>query len=67
LPQLHKGILKNYQEVRDFWDGYENPLEPIFKTTYDSFLKTNNQAAGMESYSYVVALLVNYHNEYPMK
>jgi hypothetical protein len=67
LPQLHKGILKNYQEVRDFWDGYENPLEPIFKTTYDSFLKTNNQADGMESYSYVVALLVNYHNEYPMK
>jgi len=61
LPLLHKGILKNYQESRDFWDGYENLLEPIFKTTYDNFLKTNNQAGGMASYSYVVALLVNYH------
>jgi hypothetical protein len=67
LPQLHKGILKNYQEVRDFWNGYENPLEPIFKTTYDGFLKTNNQAGGMKSYSYVVALLVNYHKEHPIK
>lgn len=67
LPQLHKGILKNYQEVRDFWNGYENPLEPIFKTTYDGFLKTNNQAGGMKSYSYVVALLVNYHKDHPIK
>lgn len=67
LPQLNKGILKNYQEVRDFWDGYQNPLEPLFKTTYDNFLKTNNQAGGMESYSYVVALLVNYHKANPIE
>ncbi|WP_047546592.1 DUF3810 domain-containing protein [Psychroserpens sp. Hel_I_66] len=67
LPQVNKGILKNYQEMRDFWDGYENPLEPIFKTTYDGFLKTNNQVGGMESYSYVVALLVNYHKNNPIK
>lgn len=67
LPQLNKGILKNYQDVRDFWNSYENPLEPLFKTTYDGFLKTNNQAAGMESYSYVVALFVNYHKEHPIQ
>jgi hypothetical protein len=66
LPQLHTGILKNYQESRDFWNGYKNPLEPIFKTTYDGFLKTNNQVGGMESYSYVVALLVNYHKDHPL-
>jgi hypothetical protein len=67
LPQLHKGILKNYQEARDFWDSYENPLEPIFKITYDGFLKTNNQSGGMDSYSYVVALLVNYHKDHPIR
>jgi len=65
-PKLHTGIIKNYQDVRDFWNDYKNPLEPLFKTTYDSFLKTNNQAAGMDSYSYVVALLVNYHKDYPL-
>ncbi len=67
LPRLHTGILKNYQDVRDFWNDYKNPLEPLFKTTYDEFLKTNNQTGGMDSYSYVVALLVNYHKAYPLK
>lgn len=60
---VNKGILNNYQESREFWDDYENPLEPIFKTTYSSFLKANKQSKGMESYSYVVALLVNYFHE----
>ncbi|MDG5491493.1 DUF3810 domain-containing protein [Psychroserpens sp. SPM9] len=64
--QINKGVIYNYQEVRDFWDHYENPLEPVFKNTYDRFLKTNNQAGGMESYSYVVALLVNYYKANPM-
>lgn len=60
VAKVNKGILKNYQEVRDFWDSYQNPTEPLFKSTYDTFLKANNQIDGMESYSYVVALLVNY-------
>jgi hypothetical protein len=58
---VNTGILKNYQEVREFWDAYENPIEPIFEKTFDNFLKANNQSAGMKSYSYVVALLVNYY------
>ena len=57
---INKGILKNYEESRAFWDSYQNPLEPLFKLSYNSFLKANNQAKGMESYNYVVALLVNY-------
>lgn len=61
LPTINKGISKNYQEVKDFWEAYKNPIEPIFEKTFDSFLKANNQSAGMKSYSYVVALLVNYY------
>jgi len=57
---LRPGILKNYREVNEFWESYENPLEPLFKETYDSYLKANNQPDGIETYSYVVALLVNY-------
>ncbi len=67
LETINTGILKNYQEVREFWDGYKNPLEPIFETTYDRFLKSNNQVGGMKSYSYVVALLVNYHKDHPIQ
>lgn len=66
LATINTGILKNYQEVQDFWKSYQNPLEPIFKTTFDNFLKVNNQADGMKSYNYVVALLVNYYEDKPL-
>ena len=67
LEKVNSGILKNYQEVRTFWDAYENPTEPVFKSTYNNFLKANNQAGGMESYSYIVALLVNYYEKHPLE
>ncbi len=57
---VNKGILINYKEMREFWEDYANPTEPLFKTTYSAFLKANKQDKGMKSYSYVVALLVNY-------
>ncbi|MDO5974106.1 DUF3810 domain-containing protein [Flavivirga jejuensis] len=60
VADVNKGILKNYKEVRKFWEAHENPTEPLFKLFYGNFLKANNQNKGMESYSYVVALLVNY-------
>lgn len=60
LETINPGILKNYQEVRDFWNSHKNPIEPLFQATYSSFLEANNQKGGMKSYSYVVALLVNY-------
>ena len=60
VADINKGILKNYKEVREFWEAHENPTEPLFKLFYGNFLKANNQNKGMESYSYVVALLVNY-------
>ncbi|MGY0392894.1 DUF3810 domain-containing protein [Bizionia sp. KMM 8389] len=63
IKQINIGILKNYQEVQDFWNGYQNITEPVFKETYNSFLKANNQKGGMKSYSYVVALYVNYFLE----
>lgn len=65
VADVNKGILKNYQEVREFWEAHENPTEPLFKLFYGNFLKANNQNKGMESYSYVVALLVNYYEVIP--
>ena len=59
--KINKGILLNYQESYEFSKAYENPLEPVFELFYGNFLKVNNQDKGMESYSYVVALLVNYY------
>ena len=61
VKTINKGILKNYKEANVFWQSYQNPLEPLFKVSYNSFLKVNHQSKGIESYDYVVALLVNYY------
>ncbi|KJD33374.1 amino acid permease [Tamlana nanhaiensis] len=63
IADVNKGVLKNYEEVRLFWETHQNPAEPYFKQFYSGFLKANKQSKGMESYSYVVALLVNYFDE----
>lgn len=63
VESLNHGIRLNYAEVREFWAMHKNPMEPVFMFTYNSFLKANNQPEGMKSYSYVVALLVNYFKE----
>lgn len=60
LRTINEGVLNNYKEVRTFWDEYQNPMEPIFKETYNTYLQANSQTGGMKSYSYVVALLVNH-------
>lgn len=61
---IHPGVVKNYEEVRNFWKSYENPAEPVFKWLYDAFLKSNNQEEGIKSYNAVVGLLVNYDKAY---
>ncbi|MFV9550367.1 DUF3810 domain-containing protein [Algibacter sp. PT7-4] len=60
IETVNTGILKNYKEVREFWEAHQNPIEPLFKSFYGNFLKANNQSKGMQSYNYVVALIVNY-------
>ncbi len=64
--QLNAGVIKNYKEVTDFWKAHENPMEPIFKSIYSSFLKANNQSKGIRSYNAVVSLLVNYYQDKPL-
>lgn len=63
--KMRKGILKNYSQSRVFWDSMENPLEPVFKFFYSGYLKANNQPEGIKTYSYMVALLVNYNHKFP--
>ena len=63
IETLNPGIIANYREVDEFWLKHQNPFEPIFKATYNRYLIANNQNDGMKSYSYVVALLVNYFDD----
>lgn len=63
FQRINPGIIANYEQVRTFWEQHTNPIEPLFQSTYNGFLKANNQEDGMKSYSYVVALLVNYFED----
>ncbi|WP_461533370.1 DUF3810 domain-containing protein [Sinomicrobium sp.] len=63
---LYQGVFENYKETSLFWKKYENPLEPIFKNAFNIYLKANKQTDGIKTYSYVVALLVNYHKNKPL-
>jgi len=60
ICDVHVGIRKNFQEMQDFWEQYEGVVEKFSERFFDVFLKANNQSDGIKSYSYVVALIVNY-------
>ncbi|PRP66656.1 DUF3810 domain-containing protein [Nonlabens agnitus] len=61
-PEITPGIFKNYKELDDFWGPYDdNVIEKVSQASYNTYLQANNQPDGMRTYSYVVALLVNYY------
>jgi hypothetical protein len=57
---INPGILSSYKEMRDFWDSYANPIEDFSKYFYNGYLEANNVSGGIKSYSYMVALVINY-------
>ena len=61
LKTINPGILKNFQESKDFWDSHQSFIDTAFEIFYDNFLKMNQQKDGLESYSKFVDLLVNYY------
>lgn len=63
IKTLAYGVRLNYVEMQDFWAAHKNPFEPLFKIFYSNYLQLNNQPEGIKSYSYVVALLVNYFQQ----
>jgi len=67
VSTLNPGVKKNFNEAREFWMSYQNPLEPLFQSAFDTFLKANRQEEGMASYSRVVGLLIAYHREEPLQ
>jgi hypothetical protein len=66
LPLIHRGILKDFQETKDFWKGYQTPVDTFFHYFYDHFLKINQQKDGLESYSKFVGLMIGYYKSHPL-
>ncbi len=60
LKKLHKGVLKNFKEAQIFHQKYRFPID--FSSTYDSYLKLNNQKSGIRSYNEMVQLVIAYES-----
>lgn len=60
---INKGILKDFNASYLHWKQYKNPIEPYIKKGYSSYLKANKQTKGIDSYSYVVDLLIAYFTQ----
>ena len=63
VKTIHPGIMKNYNESKEFWKQYETFIETGFQIFYDNFLKFNQQKEGLEGYSKFVDLMVNYYKD----
>ena len=63
LLATNTGVLKDYRESTAFWKQYQNPIEPFIKKGYNSYLKANKQSKGIQSYNYVVDLIISYSNQ----
>lgn len=63
VATINMGVKENFNELREFWVKYENPLEPVFKSVFNTFLKANNQKEGIKSYNAVVGLIINYRKQ----
>ena len=60
---VNKGISKDFNNSYLFWQQYKNPFEPLVKKGYNAYLKANKQQKGIDSYNYVVDLLISYFEE----
>ncbi len=66
VEKIPKGVLKNMRESDEFWRKYENPVEPLFKSFYDQYLKYNQQKDGLESYNQIMGLVISYDQTYTL-
>jgi len=64
VDSLNPLVKKDFKEVRDFFNRYQNPIEPVISWMYSGYLKANRQPAGRETYSQVVAFLIAYQKKF---
>jgi len=57
-------VLADMQANNEYWQQFENKAAEVTEKVYDSFLKSQGQELGVQSYGACVDLLIAYYNEY---
>ena len=61
--KINSGIIEDINSRRKFWQKYSNNIiNSLQNILYDFYLKSNNQKAGIASYSRIVNHIINYYN-----
>jgi hypothetical protein len=61
--QLNKSIVADLETWKKYRDAHHSPLEPVAESVYGTFLKLNEQPAGIKSYNKVVLWLIAYYKK----
>lgn len=61
LRRVVPGVKADYQQLRNFYEQYQSPLDDYTSLIYDQYLKANKQEKGIHSYTEVVAWLIAYY------
>jgi hypothetical protein len=61
---LHPAVRKDFRDLRDFFDKYQNPFEPYIRKLYGKYLKANEQPQGIMSYNEVIEWLIAYYKKF---
>lgn len=57
-------VLADMQANNEYWQQFESKAAQVTEKVYDSFLKSQGQELGVQSYGACVDLLIAYYNEY---
>ena len=61
--KINSGIIEDINSRRKFWEKYSNNIiNSLQNILYDFYLKSNNQKAGIASYSRIVNHIINYYD-----
>ena len=61
--KINNGIIEDINSRTKFWQKYSNNIiNDIQNVLYDFYLKSNNQKAGIASYSRIVNHIINYYD-----
>jgi Protein of unknown function (DUF3810) len=64
---INSWVLKDRQQIRQFFANNKSALKPISNSVYDSYLKLNSQQKGIDSYNEVIGLIIAYKKLLKMK
>ncbi len=59
---LEEDVVADWNSNAEYWTQIKTPLEEVSKDVYDSFLKSNDQVLGIQSYGACIDLLISHYS-----